>query len=275
MNPKAVVILLAVLLLGLAALLLTRPGASDPSSKDNSEDTSKAIIDSDLLDSGISSIRIGAGLNGFQPLLLERSAGRWQVIEPHAFPANTEPIDQLLELIASLEGEPTDKHNAFTPDNPGLTISNGNQFITLYFGERIGAGRASVTIANGEAISNWIVDDALHEVFDSYFERGGRTIFYATKIDPLLMPEYGRIELSSNDSNSALIQSIPGEWQVSQDQAIAPALTEQLGEYPGVATFFELHNSIKPHVHIEYFRAVELAQYGLDRPLISVRFVPS
>ena len=101
------------------------------------------------------------------------------------------------------------------------------------------------------------------------------TIFYATKIDPLLMPEYGRIELSSNDSNSALIQSIPGEWQVSQDQAIAPALTEQLGEYPGVATFFELHNSIKPHVHIEYFRAVELAQYGLDRPLISVRFVPS
>jgi|GEM_PF-2299064 len=274
MNPKSVVILLVVLLMGIAALLLTRPGASDPSPNGNAEGTGELIIDADLIDSGIISIRIGSGLNGFQPLLLERSAGRWQVIEPHAFLANTEPIDQLLGLIASLEGEPTEKYNAFVPDNPGLTIGNDNHSITLYFGERLGAGMASVAIVNGGATTNWIVDNALHDLFDTYFERGGRTAFYARKVEPLLMPEYNHIELISEKSTSALIQPSPGEWQVLQGKTKAPALTEQLGEYPGIANLFELHNSIKPQVHIEYFRAEALSQYGLDRPLISVRFIP-
>lgn len=269
MNAKTVVILLVVLVIGVGALLLTRPGSITTAPNEASTDL-EPIVDKALLESGITRISFGGGLS--TALTLQRIAGKWRIIEPHAFPANTRAIDELLSVIAGLSGEPTDTHYGVEPDKPGLTIGNDDRSITLYFGERLGAGKAGFAIDNGTT-ANWIVDDMLHDMFESTFKPGGKAAFYAKKIDPLLMPEFKRVEIRTGGPVSVLKQR-KDRWWIDPGDKSERALTRQLGEYPGVENYFELLNGIQIVEHVEYLHASGLSRFGLDQPLISARFVP-
>lgn len=271
MNLKTTVILIAFLALGVAAVMLTR-GTGDKPNPDTGQTNAtddQPILDADQLGPSLSRITFDFGTGGPR-LILERRAGRWWVKAPHEFPADRQAIDSLLTLLGDLQGTPTEDHSGLIPDGPGITLSYPDSEIWLSFNKRIGAGREPITVSSGGAVNHYNAKAVLNDLF----ERLDPSAFFARSIDAPLMAQVGRIEITSDGATSQLVQQ-DGRWRIEDGRSTERALEQPIGEFPGVATYFKLFDAAEIMGHQVYTKEQGLRAFGLDKPLIRVRFVPA
>ena len=121
----------------------------------------------------------------------------------------------------------------------------------------------------GDEVSFYNADDTLH----AYFEKLDLFTFNMRKIETPLMPETARIEILSDGSESVLVQQ-DGRWTIGEGEHAERALAMQLGENAGLNNYFSLLDLIDIKAFHAYDRDGGLASYGLDKPLITARFVP-
>jgi hypothetical protein len=274
MNLKTTLILLALLALGVGALMLTRGGEDDntagPKPTPGTTDTDARPI-FDESDLGPALTRIGFVPGAGRTLVLERPAGRRWRVSPAQLPAEPRAIDEILTLLAELRGEaaPNDAPD-LAPDAPRITLGKGEASITIRVGERLGGGRALVAVERyGADAERFVVQDTLQDVFE-YFDA---TLLFGKSIDVPAMPTTRRVELNADGERSALVQD-NNEWWIEHGESRERALESSLPRYPGVRDYFGLFDEIEIKSHVDPQEARNRAAFGLDRPLISVRFVP-
>lgn len=269
MNLKTTIILLVLLALGVAALLLTRTGEDGPNIPTPGATDSEAqhVLTADELGLQLKTIQFHPGFD--RPLHLQRQAGRWRITSPQPFPANPQAIDEVLSRLAELRGTPTDENFGPEPDQPALVFGDGEQETTIWLGKRLGGGRAGIAVRKRNSTQNYVVQDSLQELFDNLDTR----LFYDSKIDPPLMPDTLRVEIVAQGKRSALEQ-VNGRWWIGSDPPRERALARGLPKHAGVNNYFELIRTIQIKRHIGYDDANNHAAFGLDRPLIAIRFVP-
>ena len=274
MKPTTVAILLVVLLIAIVVLL--SPQFITPSGgprHDDSADTQ--VIPDEILNAPIDRIRIKSGRDTVE---LVQKNGRWWVDKPHNFLANTVPIDELLTTLGEIKGTPIEDEvsdeDEFISIDTSQTILIESKFsaIHVYLWNRLGAGRTHIGVSGlsgDNTIESYNVNSKLHDWLDDLAPHD----FLAKTIDPLLMPDVTRIEIDSNQETSILEQS-DGRWWIGSESSREPALEHGLLPNPGVSDYFSLLNSIEIIEHRRYIdRFDALARFGLDRPLITARFV--
>ncbi|MEM6257247.1 MAG: hypothetical protein AAGI37_02905 [Planctomycetota bacterium] len=273
MNPKTVIILVAVLGVAVLAYLLTQRGESvpnpnSPEQTSDSRDTDPPLLTEDVLGNTLRSITFDSGVHGTL-LNLERIEGSWWVTKPSRFKANPAVIDELLTQLGGLTGRPAAGGPAgLVPDSPGLFLSHGLDVTQLFFNSRLGAGRAAVTVIQGPLTTDYNATDMLQDVFDELdIDR-----FYAKSFDPPLMPEVGRIDIDTPDGSSTLVQD-EGSWWIEHESGLERVLETGLPGYPGVQDLFELFQAELIEKQSDN-PASGMASYGLNAPLISARFTP-
>lgn len=271
MNPKTTLTLVIVLALAGSVLFLTSQGRQATTDTEGPTKESVGIIDSNLLGPSLSQITFYSG--NFIPIQLERIAGEWFVTSPHRFPANSAAIDQALTRIAELKATPLEREAELILDGSGITLHNNGKEIHLSLGERLGAGKAVLTLWDGDQSQLYVVNDKLHELHADAFELKGHHPYYKNRPHPLLMPDYGRIEIETVESSSVLRQ-VDQNWVIGEDESAERALETRIGDHPGIADYFKLFESLEIDQFVDYFGEEDAAKYGLTQPLITVRFVP-
>ena len=140
--------------------------------------------------------------------------------------------------------------------------------ITL--GPRVGAGRATLFIETPDKTeTTYHATDTLHD----YFENFDPDVYYAKSFDPPLMPEVGRIEITTPEGESVLVQE-SGQWWIETEDGKERALETGLPGYPGVKNYFELFKAAELIEKQTNYPTNGLAAFGLKKPLISARLVP-
>ena len=274
MNPKTTVILLVVFVLAIVALVLVPqvngPRLTGKTDTDNTTNNDKPLLTEKQLGNNLKRITFDGGLRGTM-LRLERINGRWRVTQPTAFPAKQGAVDELLGVLAGITGSATDQHSGLVPDGRSLTLefNDTDEPTWLGIGDRLGAGRAVISTSPGDHLQSYETQDTLHDLFDNF----DPAVFYAGKIDPPLMPEVQRIEITTPDGVSALTQQ-GGRWWIGQGEQAERALEDDLGDRPGVSALFKLIQAIELTEPQPQSARDGLAAFGLGDPLIRVRFVP-
>lgn len=292
MKPKTVVILIVCLLLAGVALLLTRE-TEKPNSTNN-----EALVDKDnvvrilppaVFAPTLEAITIrpdGDDRNAGTAIWFEKIRGQWEVVDPGLFPANTKAIDQLLALLSGLEGQVTHEHYDKVPpikpeeligvegviqhDPPRIELHHQDlSYWKITLGPRLGAGRAVLFVAKNEEEATYLATDALHDFVDSL----DQDAYYADRFDPPLMTEIARIEIKTPEGQSALVQE-DGRWWIESDNGKERALETGLPDHPGVNNYFALLKSIRLLDKQTHYPTNGMASFGLEKPLISARFVP-
>lgn len=271
MNPKTTLSLIVVLALAGAILLVTSQGKQASNDNEVATDEAAGIIDPELLGPSLSRITFYDSSN--IPLEFERIAGEWLVTSPHRFPANTTAIDKALDLLAALKGEPSDQNFGPYPRQRGITLGNEKKSISLLIDNELGAGKAGLALMKDNKTENFVVSTEIHDLHDQIFEQDGHHKFYAKEMTPLLMPEYGRVEITTIESSS-ILQQMGNRWVIGEDKLAERALESQIGEHPGIADYFKLFESLEIDQFIDCYFESDTAKYGLNRPIITARFIP-
>lgn len=269
MNLKITLTLVVVLVLALTALLLTRPDET-PSNRAGSRDTGAIdpnegpLISSEALGNELKRITFDGGLQGTL-LQLERIDGRWRVTAPNHFYAKTQAVDALLSQLSEMNGQPAkeNKPNGFVQDSSSLLLQHGDHETAIYLSNRLGAGRAVVTIKEGDKLRGVSTTDALFDLFDSL----NPGTYYNDQIVPPLMPEISRIMFETPEGTSVLVQQNE-QWWIGENESAERALAQDVGDYPGIAQFFKLLETIELIEINDHDTA--LAAFGLVNPVIRV-----
>ncbi len=291
MKPKTVVILILCLLLAGVALLLTRESGEPNATNDDAISGSTVrILPPAVFEPTLNSIDIlphPHDRNAGTAISLMKIRGQWEVVMPGLFPANTKAIDRLLAVLSGLQGQLTTKHYDKVPpvkpeeligvegviphDPPRLELYHTDQsHWKIVLGPRLGAGRAVLFVAkNDEDETTFVAGDVLHDFVDAL----DQDAFYADRFDPPLMTQIARIEIKTPAGQSALVQE-NGRWWIEHEQGLECALETSLPGYPGVNDYFALLESIRLLDKQTNYPANGMASFGLERPLISARFVP-
>lgn len=278
MNTKALAILLVVFAISGAALLLTRQGAEITDSRQGSDNTvaqeDSPILPRQALDARLSEIDLypyGKGPDAQARISLALSRGQWNVTAPHIFAADTQAINELLILLAGLKGStaslPTNETSPL--DTRGLALSlGGRETYTLTLGKRLGGGRAIIVVDSpGNKPLAYQADDTLHDLYDNFEP----AVLYARSIIPPFAPEVGQIEITTPQFTSILTQR-DGQWWIGRGDYAERALSETIDTYPGVQEMFNLFQAIELGPLQNQLDG--LAAYGLDKPLVTARYMP-
>lgn len=274
MTLKTTAILLIVFAAAIGALLLTRGGESNPLSDPlgRSSTDEPPLIRADQLASDLTSITIDDGLRGVL-LKLDKVRGRWWVTKPYPHPADARSIDELLNLIGGLTvdtaADLSDKSSAFAPDASFIKLGYEGRDVLLCIGDRRGAGRAIVTTVRDREVRHHLTQATLNELYDTF----DLSVFYSPSIDPPLLPELSRIRFDLPEQASALSQA-NGRWWIEHADQRERALEISSGDRPGLDALISLVGSIELGPIQPYRTADDLAKYGLDDPLVTVRFEP-
>ena len=203
-------------------------------------------------------------------LQLERIEGRWWVTEPSRYPANSSAVDELLATLGSTRGMPTDQEDGLTTESSNLVLTYPERETKLWFNRRLGAGRAAITCDEDGKLQSYNAQDTLHDLYDSL----DPAVFYAMKINPPLMPEIERIEIAMPEGTSQLTQNEGNLWVIGEGLHAERALELPLDGHAGLSDYFKLISDIKLVEPQHYEAMTELAQFGLNKPVIHVRFIP-
>lgn len=272
MNIKTTLVLVACLALAIAGLLLTRGGAGDGGGDKTDTDTptnEPPILGVNELGPELQSIQMQ---HAGQSLRLERAAGRWHIVSPNRFPANTRAIDEVLSILAGLSGQTTPTPPSRTdpnPQSPAVVLGYADRQTSLYLGDRLGNGRAQLRVVRDNRMLACNVSDALHDLFDAFDPR----LLYAKSIDAPLLAQTRRIEFEIDGKTSTLTQE-DGRWWIVYGASRERALEEQLPEFAGLSTYFKLLDRVEIVEHVDHHSTRGLGAYGLERPLIQTRLIP-
>ncbi|MFN3168876.1 MAG: DUF4340 domain-containing protein [Phycisphaeraceae bacterium] len=275
MNIRTTLILLVLLVLGVVALMLTRAGQDDATTHPTQNTTPETLARDAQPVFSESELRTGLGRIGLypgqdRPLVLERRGGQHWTTSPLVFPADPRAIDELLSILADLRGEPTDDDAIGpVPDMPLIKLGTVEDPITIRVGNRLGGGRAGIVVDRGGGSTRYIVRDTLRDLFDNFDAR----LFFAKSINAPPMPATARVELLVDGERSALVQR-DGQWWVEHGNGLERALESALPRRPGVRDYFALFAKLEIQSHADPRDAPNRAAFGLDRPLIAVRFEP-
>ncbi|MBX2850986.1 MAG: hypothetical protein KTR15_04475 [Phycisphaeraceae bacterium] len=290
MSPKTVVILVVLLVFAGAAFMLTRPSTELPTDVQNPQSNDAQLIPAEALGNTLNAIDLGPdgfGRDASTSITMVRIRGQWEVNYPNPFPAETRAIDELLEQLASLEGQVTEEHYHKVPhikpedlvgvegviqaDPPGIVLHNdASQAWEITLGPRLGASRAVLFIETPDGIkTTFHTTDALHD----YFEVFDPDVYYAKSFDPPLMPEVGRIEITTPEGHSVLVQD-KGRWWIEHEGGRERALEIGLDGYTGINNYFNLFKAAELIEKQTHYPTNGMASFGLEKPLISARFVP-
>jgi len=270
MKPKTVVILLVLLAIaGIAFVLLPgeTPDRTPGPRQDDPENSGKPILPPATLAPGL--IQLSLDLDGEgDDLVFTRVQGKWKIDHPHQFPAKTSEIDKVLNALAVLSGTPTDDQ-AISSHPLGITINHGEKRYSVWLGKRIGSGQAVVYLQTRDKLQGFVTTDTLHDLLAGL----SPDQFFAKSFTPLLMPEVRAIHIRTPESATTLRQE-DDHWQIAYDDKTERALAQSIPEYFGIQRYFDLFRKIDLLEQHPYLGKQGLAQFGLDRPLITVRFVP-
>lgn len=271
MNAKTLVILLVFLTLSGIAFYLTRDqvGVDVP---DNSDHASadlegRTIVPENMLTSSLSRIGINDP-DEYGALTIDRSDGKWTLLSPHQFPARTQAIDELLQLLAGLEGVEIDESHDPLGHAVGLVTSNHDE-VLLTLGPRLGGGRAVVFIKRSGETRTYNASNSLHD----YLLGLDFKTFCARKPPRLLMPDIRTVRIET-PGDSSILHQVDGTWWIGDGTRAERALEQAIPNHPGVSSYFALFESIEVLDVQTYSDREELAKFGLDKPLISARFTP-
>ena len=269
MNAKATIILLIVFAVAAAALLLVDTGDHQNTGTTEDDKNKQAIIDPDTLGPALYQIAFDLDADGEgDDLVLARVQGRWKIEVPHAFPARNSELDKVLKTLAELEGTPTDE--ATIPSHPiGITIGHGDKRYSLWLGKRLGSGQAMVYRQVQGKTQGYLTTDTLHDLLANL----NPSLFYAKSFDPLLMAEIKEVRINTPESEAVLLQD-NDLWQIAYGDKTERALTQNIPGHHGVRSYFELFRRVELTEQQAYLGKQELSKFGLDKPLITVRFVP-
>ncbi|MEO0475121.1 MAG: DUF4340 domain-containing protein [Planctomycetota bacterium] len=268
MKPRTTIILLIVLVLAGSLLLLLPKGTPQRPTEEDKE--TKPLLESGQLGSTIAVLRIFASTDDRPDLVLVKKNARWWVSSPHLFPANRSMIDDLLSRLAEIKATPLDDDAKIGPDDEFFDRGIKLEYtdlppVEISLGERSGAGRARVSLAfSDDAVET---DDALHGYFDTF----NPADFYAKQVDVPIMPEVDRIDFSTIEAESRLVQH-EGEWFIGEVEDAERALAQDLPDAPGVSqlfTLFEVLELSEPQA-----AGTPLSAYGLEQPLASITIGP-
>lgn len=268
MNPKTVAILLTTLAFAAVAMFLTdeRDSPVAPNNT-NTNDTSQTLIAPETL--GVELHQLSLNLDGTgEDIVLARVQGRWKIEQPHAFPAKASEVDPLLNALARLTGTtPTPSDAPST--RPSITLGHGKNKTQVWLGDRLGSGQARVYLKKEEKTQSYTTTDTLHQLFD----RLSTSSFYAKAFEPMLMPEVRQIQINTPKAKTTLRQNAE-RWQIIHGDKAERALAQNIPGHPGIEAYFELFKQIELLAQHPYGSPEALAQFGLDKPLIAVRFTP-
>lgn len=272
MNPIALVILLIVLALSSIAFFLTQKGSGvSPGGGHGNPATGlkdKTIVPAGMLSNALS--RISIDNPGRQsPLTVDVKDGRWNVFVPHPFPAKTRAIDELLGLLAALEGTRIDGQHDMLGDSVGL-VTRANIEMRISLGPRLGGGRGILFFEDSRGTTTYNASDALHD----YLDQLDPASYFDDKLPQLLMPEIRQVRIETPDGKSMLNQ-IEGKWSIGQGRQAERALAQGIPNHPGVSDYFALFEAAEALEMQTYSREQGLAKFGLDKPLISAHFTPA
>lgn len=271
MNLKVTLSLLVVLAVAIGALILTGVGGDETRSThptpapNNPSDSIKLLRDADL-GMDLKSITISRGLQG--DYVLERQAGRWRVTHPQRFPANIQAVNEILTVLDELKGTPSEQSFGPVPDQSVLVLHYPDREIALLIGKRLGGGKAGIHVSS-DTRQNYIIPDALANLFDYFDDR----LIYATSLDAPLMPDTRRIEITVDDKTTTFEQQ-DGQWWILHGGHRERALPRTLGKHLGISAYFYLFDNVKIIEHVGSGKSLNLAAYGLEKPLITTRLTP-
>lgn len=267
MNAKTTTILLILFAIAGAALYFTGGGTTSTPNPhpDNSITADHPVLDPDLLGPSLEKLTIDSDGQG-ENMAVSRSSGRWRVIRPHPFLAKTAAIDEILATIDGLTGYAIDAPSI--PKNvPKIDIVSGGQTLSIILADRLGAGRAKLYLRSNASMAGYNVTDDLHDLIDQI----DLSLCYGDQLDPPLMPEVGRIEITTPESTSVLTQR-DGKWRIGASATSERALVQSMPDHPGISELFKLISVIKLNQHHPYDSKDDLAKFGLGKPLITARF---
>lgn len=272
MNAKATIILLIVFAVAAAALLLVDTGGTQSTGETDDDKNKQTIVDPDTLGPALYQVAFDLDGEG-DDLVLARVQGRWKIEVPHAFPARNSELDNVLKTLAELEGTPTD--DVAIPSHPiGITIGHGDNRYSLWLGKRLGSGQAMVyRESQGKTqgkIQGYLTTDTLHDLLANL----NPSLFYAKAFDPLLMAEIKEVRINTPESEAVLLQD-NDLWQIAYGDKTERALTQNIPGHHGIRSYFELFRRVELTEQQHYLGKEGLSKFGLDKPLITVRFVPA
>lgn len=268
MNVKATLILLIVFAIAAIGLLLVDTGSRPSTDEPDKSQPQQLIVDPDTL--GPQLVQLTIDLDGEDgDLVLARVQGQWKIESPHAFPARTSELDKVLRTLAELEGKPIDDV-AISSQPIGLTIGHGEKRTSLWLGKRIGSGKAVIYRESEARLQGYLATDKLHDMIVGL----SPNLFYAESFDPLLMAEIREIRITTPESEAVLRQA-EDNWRIAYGDKSERALTHNIPEHYGVKSYFELFRNIELVEQQPYQSKQGLSKFGLDKPLIAVRFVPT
>lgn len=270
MNPKTTVILVVVLALAGMAYLITRDTPADDRNAARPNDvgqSAESILQPDTF--GPELVYLALDLDGdVDDIAFSRVQGQWKIDEPHAFPAKNTEIDKVLNTLIDLNGVPI-KDNDLPTQPTGLIVVQGKDRYSIWLGKRTGSGKAIVYRQIQNDIQGFITTDALHDLLANLKPNK----FYAKSFMPLLMPEIREVHISTPES-VAVLHQIDERWWIVYDDKAERALEQRIPERLGLNSYFEHFRRAELLAQHPYQGEQGLAQFGLDKPLITTHFVP-
>lgn len=264
MNARTTAVLVLVLLAVGAAWWFTRgqTASPPPPPPGAGDDTAPFIAAGTLQPERIERVEIERPRHN--PVVLERTRGRWRMTQPVVFDADGRTVEQLITTLSALADlGPAEPDALGDTSETTLTLyERGGETYTFGFGPRLGGGIAP--IASGDAEPR-LVADRLHDFFERYdptdllSKQLATPSAFATTAFTVTTPG-GTVNLTEGD----------GRWHINNDPA-QPALGEPIAGYIDIAGYLNIPNATP----IERFVTgpiKDLAPYGLTRPLIRIDY---
>lgn len=272
MNLKTTLILLVFLGLAVAALVVTQTGRdnnTNPPPPAGAPVVGETILGEDTFGQSLSRIVLRFNKQDERVELIKQR-GRWSVVYPHRFPADTQAVNELLGILSSLKAaiEPNRERPAETGKSIVLGSDRGDTTITMH--KRLGVGRGELTVTQGNTTAHYNADATLHELFEKIDIRA----FFARSIDAPLITELGRIEINVQGETPSTLFERDGRWWIQTPTTPQRALGIGLPDAQGVNDFIAWLDNADILEHRIYDAPRGLAQFGLDQPLIAVRYLP-